>query len=331
MRTINQVVHRALQFTDNFEDWKYDLRHHDVTCDVVNLLDGLPQTTHYHPEYDALLHTYYVCRAVMQLPKKYTIKLLETAFLHDVGKGTTTNIGDKRIYHFGHPDASVKFIDTIKYRLKNYTLTRQLVHRHMNKPKEKIDGIFVRCDKVISKELFKEENRITTIWKNKLKEKVVHYKQRHAEKEIVVPIGISGSGKSTYLYKNYPAEIIVSPDAIRRELTGSISDQSMNSEVWPTAFQRLRITLERYGRAVLDATNVTKFLRVQSMSPFNDCRKIALVFDVDVDVAIERVNKDIESEVDRASVPEAVIRKQYKNFKKGLNSLKYEFNKVRYL
>ena len=166
--------------------------------------------------------------------------------------------------------------------------------------------------------------------KNKIKEWIVHYEQRNAKKEIVIPIGISGSGKSTYLYKKYPAEIIVSPDEIRRELTGSISDQSMNSEVWPIAFQRLRIVLERHGRAVLDATNVVKFLRVQTLAPFNDCRKIALVFDVDVELAVERVNGDIENKVDRAAVPEAVIRKQYKNFNRGLKSLKFEFNKVKY-
>ena len=95
MKTISQLVYNAFKITDNFEDWKYELRMHDVTCDVINLLDGVPQATYYHPEFDALLHTYYVCRAVLVAPKRISKQLLEAAFLHDVGKGTTTNIGNK--------------------------------------------------------------------------------------------------------------------------------------------------------------------------------------------------------------------------------------------
>ena len=328
MKNLYDILDTSNSAWYDFKAWKYYLRQHDVTCDVVNLLDGLPQSTHYHPEFDTLLHTFYVCKAVLHLNRR---DLLEVAFLHDVGKAFTTNVGDKRIYHFGHPDASVEFIDKIQHRLKDYKLVRNLTRTHMNKPKSADEEILNRADKVISKELFKRDYRKIDIWFNKIKEWNVHRKQRHSKKTVIVPVGISGSGKSTYLKKHFPLHIIVSPDEIRQEITGRISDMSQDSEVWATVYVRMRVALEQYGKVVLDATNVTKFLRIRTMAPFSDCRKEALVFDCDPEVAIGRVNKDLEQSVNRSAVPESVIRKQYKNLTKGLKSLKFEFNKVTYV
>jgi predicted ABC-type ATPase len=65
------------------------------------------------------------------------------------------------------------------------------------------------------------------------------------------------------------------------------------------------------------------------MCKFNGYKKIALVFNVDVEEACRRVREDIESGKNRSNVPEKVIRKQYKNFCSGLKSLEHEFNEVR--
>ena len=43
--------------------------------------------------------------------------------------------------------------------------------------------------------------------------------------EIIVPIGISGSGKTRLYNMRYKDLYLLSPDLIRKELTGSISDQ----------------------------------------------------------------------------------------------------------
>jgi hypothetical protein len=54
-------------------------------------------------------------------------------------------------------------------------------------------------------------------------------------------VGIPGCGKSTYLRKvNSPNVLIVCPDDIRRELTGDISDQSRNGDVWVAAEERIK-------------------------------------------------------------------------------------------
>ena len=46
--------------------------------------------------------------------------------------------------------------------------------------------------------------------------------------ELIIPIGISGSGKSRLYNLNYQDYVKICPDDIRKELTGSISDQSKN-------------------------------------------------------------------------------------------------------
>ena len=163
---------------------------------------------------------------------------------------------------------------------------------------------------------------------NRKKEEEVYRKQRESDKKVYIAVGISGSGKSTRLAQMFPADIIVSTDAIRRELTKDISDQSQNSKVWDEAPKRMLEILERKGRVVLDATNVVKYRRICFMSKFNGARKTAIVFPVDLDDAIANVKKDIGNGVIRSNVPEGVIRRQFKNLNKGLESLQHEFNEV---
>jgi len=363
METLHSKILKAfnkvdgLSHKDQFKVWKRELREHDITCDVVNLLDGVPQYTYYHPEFDALLHTFYVCKAIMKMGRP---SLLETAFLHDVGKAFTTNIGDKRIYHFGHPDKSVEFIESIKYALKYYDETCRVTKEHMNsdkalihrlKTREKFEDnnlyMFIYADKILSKELYEKEHNFIDKLLNKLKENRVHYKQRHSKKEVYIMIGISGSGKSHYI-KNIDSKYVVCPDDIRWKHLEFLRGKNPNNpvfglynqdsykyidykDVWTTAVQRIKIILAKYGKVYFDATNVVKFSRIKFMSQFNDCKKIAVVFDTDVEVAISRVIKDIENNVKRADVPEKIIRKQYKNFRRGSKYLSDEYNKVIYI
>jgi len=313
--------------------WKRELRNHDITSEVVNALDGVPQGLKHHPEFDAFVHTYYVFKAVIGLNR---MDLIEVAFLHDYGKGTKTNIGNDRIYAFGHPKESLKFLEKYKDRIKYYNLTYRLIEKHMDlNPGHKMlkDDVdlddFINADKVISKQLWLKDSDWSDKFRNKIKEKMVFFKQRHSFKKVYVMIGISGSGKSRYL-KWIDPKYIVSPDEIRKELTGDISDQSKNNEVWSTAKARMKVVVRRYGKVYLDATNVNKWLRVEFMSDFNGAKKIAVVFDIDVETVIKRINKDIENGIDRPNVPEEVVRKQYKLLKKGEESLKHEFNEVIY-
>jgi len=337
MVTIHNRVLNAFDISDmkNFGVWKRELRHHDITCDVINKLDGIPQGTRHHPEFDALIHTWLVCRAVMKMGRA---DLLESAFLHDYGKGNTTNIGSDTIHSYGHPRDSVRFIDNIKDHLQNYDLTRYIVDKHMNFPldhhKLKSDVNlfdFVIADKKISTEIFLGEASPNTITDNVKKESLLFARQHNSTKTVTIMVGPPGSGKSRYL-KNVPQNLIVSPDAIRRKLFGDVniqgSDEISGRELWRIVIQRMKILLATVGKVYLDACNCFKFQRIEFMANFNYCKKTAIVFDVPLDVCIQRVRDDITNGIDRSDVPEKVITRFHKYFEKGKTSLVHEFNEV---
>jgi len=73
--------------------------------------------------------------------------------------------------------------------------------------------------------------------------------------QLIVGVGVPGCGKSTYL-RPLAAKLglaYINPDDIREELTGSATDHTREIEVWQTAHERVRASLQKTG-AVMDAT-----------------------------------------------------------------------------
>jgi predicted kinase len=149
-------------------------------------------------------------------------------------------------------------------------------------------------------------------------------------KKLILPIGISGSGKSTYIKKNFRPEVVVNPDSIRRELTGNISDHSKDPYMWNQVVPaRLQAAMEKYGEAVLDATNVKSSERGSALKLFGpDVKKVAIVFYVDPEVTKARIKKDLETGVDRSAVPDYAVDRQYQNFLNGLQNIENQFDEV---
>ena len=85
---------------------------------------------------------------------------------------------------------------------------------------------------------------------------------RFNTKGFEILVGIPGSGKSTYLrtLKNNNLRVVC-PDEIRKTLTGNISDQSRNGEIWKLAEEEINSLLSEGFYVVLDATNVNTALR----------------------------------------------------------------------
>lgn len=145
--------------------------------------------------------------------------------------------------------------------------------------------------------------------------------------KFIIPVGISGSGKSTWI-KTLEGQgyEVVSPDEIRRELTGSISDQSRNKDVFPIAFQRTIDFLNAGKNVIFDATNVTSYHRKQMLDYLKqnvttEFDALAKIFDVDPEISKERIRKDIEAGVDRSNVPPEAVDRQYSNFKRDMDAL----------
>ena len=140
-------------------------------------------------------------------------------------------------------------------------------------------------------------------------------------------IGIPGCGKSTYIRQiDNNNVVVVSPDNIRKELTGNISDQSKNADVFEIAEKRIIKNIFDGKYVILDATNVnTKYrkLLIDKIKSIvgNGVNIYATVFDCDPDVSKQRISKDIQNGVDRANVPNNIIDIMYSQYLDTINSI----------
>lgn len=141
-------------------------------------------------------------------------------------------------------------------------------------------------------------------------------------------IGIPGSGKSFYLNKS--DTYIVCPDDIRRGL-GDVTDQSKNELVWAIAQAKCNTAIELGNNVTLDATNVNTPLRRDFLSKLLPCKKIALIFEINPDVAYQRIEKDLRSGRDRSNVPKRIVYRMYGEFLYTKKVIHTEFDTIHHI
>ena len=147
--------------------------------------------------------------------------------------------------------------------------------------------------------------------------------------QLILPIGISGSGKSTWINSlDKDKYTIISPDLIRKELTGNVSDQSKNIEVFAMSDKLLDEALRQGKKVILDATNLNTVYRrnmiskLKSLYPDLDIRYKLL--DVDPNIAKQRIATDISNNKDRSNTPNEIIDLQYEQFLQTKEDIKDE-------
>ena len=138
--------------------------------------------------------------------------------------------------------------------------------------------------------------------------------------KLILPIGISGSGKSYIYNKDYKDCVQVSPDLIREELTGDISNQTKNKEVFKLAFKRVDEYLNKGMDVFFDATNVNKSQRKNFTDKYigTDVNVIYVVLPTDIDLSWKRIRKDISEKKNRSDVPHFVLVRQKEQYDNGL-------------
>lgn len=124
---------------------------------------------------------------------------------------------------------------------------------------------------------------------------------------LVLLVGAAGSGKSTLAARLFPADTILSSDAIRGQVSGDETNQAVNAEV----FRRLHAVVEQRladGRlTVVDATNLGAAARrpLRRRAAAHGRPILVLVLDLPAAVCLER-NAARSNRV----VPEAAVRRQ---------------------
>ncbi len=107
---------------------------------------------------------------------------------------------------------------------------------------------------------------------------------------LVLLAGAAGSGKSSLAARLFPADSILSSDAIRRQLTGDEANQAVNRRAFQVLHARAGRRLAEGRLTVIDATNVHASARrpLQRMAAVHGRPVVVLVLDLPADVCHAR-------------------------------------------
>ncbi|MFF8419644.1 polynucleotide kinase-phosphatase [Streptomyces sp. NPDC015680] len=147
---------------------------------------------------------------------------------------------------------------------------------------------------------------------------------------LVVLIGASGSGKSTFARKHFKPTEIVSSDFCRGLVADDENDQSASRDAFDVLHYIVGKRLAAGRLTVVDATSVQSESRKQlvQLARSHDVLPIAIVLDLPEEVCIARN----AARPDRADMPRHVIQRHRRELRRSLRGLEREgFRKVHIL
>ncbi|WP_181811125.1 polynucleotide kinase-phosphatase [Streptomyces ipomoeae] len=147
---------------------------------------------------------------------------------------------------------------------------------------------------------------------------------------LVVLIGASGSGKSTFARRHFKPTEIISSDFCRGLVSDDENDQSATKDAFDVLHYIAGKRLAAGRRTVVDATSVQQEARRQliDLAKQYDVLPIAIVLDVPEEVCAERN----AARTDRADMPRRVIQRHTRELRRSLRHLEREgFRKVHIL
>jgi protein phosphatase len=135
---------------------------------------------------------------------------------------------------------------------------------------------------------------------------------------LVLLIGISGSGKSTFARQHFAPTEIISSDHCRALVSDDENDQSVNQEAFEILHLITAKRLAHHRLTVIDATNVQAMARatLRQLAHAHQIPAVAIVFNFDLAICLQRNAQRVQRVVDRA-----VIVQQYTDLQEALKSL----------
>ncbi|MEV6113320.1 polynucleotide kinase-phosphatase [Streptomyces sp. NPDC052109] len=147
---------------------------------------------------------------------------------------------------------------------------------------------------------------------------------------LVVLVGASGSGKSTFARRHFKPTEVISSDFCRGLVSDDENDQSATRDAFDVLHYIAGKRLAAGRRTVVDATSVQQDARRQlvELAKKYDVLPIAIVLDVPEEVCAERN----AARTDRADMPRRVIQRHIRELRRSLRHLEREgFRKVHVL
>ncbi|WP_324192789.1 polynucleotide kinase-phosphatase [Nocardia transvalensis] len=150
------------------------------------------------------------------------------------------------------------------------------------------------------------------------------------ELALVVLVGCTGSGKSSFARRHFPGTAIVSSDVCRGIVSDDENDQGATEDAFALLHHIVGVRLRRGLRTVVDATNVQPVARRElvRVAREHDVLPVAIVLDVPDQVCLERN----AHRPDRAHLGRHVVARQQRDLRRSLRSLEREgFRKIHVL
>ncbi|MGW2613385.1 polynucleotide kinase-phosphatase [Streptomyces sp. NPDC001500] len=147
---------------------------------------------------------------------------------------------------------------------------------------------------------------------------------------LVVLVGASGSGKSTFARRHFKPTEVISSDFCRGLVSDDENDQSATRDAFDVLHYIAGKRLAAGRRTVVDATSVQPDARRQliDLAKQHDVLPIAIVLDVPEEVCAERN----AARTDRADMPRRVVQRHIRELRRSLRHLEREgFRKVHVL
>jgi len=143
---------------------------------------------------------------------------------------------------------------------------------------------------------------------------------RVPDSALVLLMGASGSGKSTFAARHFDAQAVISSDQLRGALAGDEADQHATDAAFDRLHRWLDARLAAGVLAVVDATNVEWMRRSELVRRARQHGRpaIAIAFDLPLDLCLLR------NAARPRTVRAAVIRRQHDELRRGLHRLDLE-------
>lgn len=142
------------------------------------------------------------------------------------------------------------------------------------------------------------------------------------QSQLIITLGIPGSGKSTwrkdFTSKHSEWEVIC-PDDLRKEITGDVSNITQDAKVWETAYHTLKEYLSNKEDVIFDSTACSTRTQkaIENIAKAHNAIIMYKIFEIDTQVAKDRIVNDLNHNVDRSKVPMEIVDKMAENFIKA--------------
>jgi predicted kinase len=138
---------------------------------------------------------------------------------------------------------------------------------------------------------------------------------------VVVLMGASGAGKSSFARSFFGPTEILSSDRFRALVADDENNQAATSDAFELLYLVARKRLRRKRLCVIDATNIRERDRAGYVALAREfgCPAVAIILDPGIDVCIERTKARSDRDISRE-----IVRQQYSELQESLHSLNHE-------